>query len=69
MDQKGFIDRRPPKYLEKILDLAELRGIDLSDGVHHADVWHDDWCAVYSGGSCNCDCVVHIRVDGQRDDA
>lgn len=30
--------------------------------VTHIDVYHDDWCAVFSGGACNCTPIVKPRT-------
>jgi hypothetical protein len=32
----------------------------LKPGVHLTTVEHDDWCAIYQGGDCNC--VPNISV-------
>jgi len=31
--------------------------------LYHTVFFHDDWCAIYSGGACNCnpDIVRHIQ--------
>ena len=29
--------------------------VDPPPGVRHINVSHDDWCALFKGGVCNCD--------------
>ena len=44
----------PPNYLDQAIGMANL-----SPGIHHITVEHDDWCALLNGkGSCNCSPVV-----------
>jgi hypothetical protein len=33
----------------------------------HVDIYHDDWCNVFSGGVCNCNPDIKVRGDsGQQ---
>lgn len=36
--------------------------------VYVVTVAHDDWCAIYGGGYCNCDPDVTARPFGATDD-
>lgn len=40
--------------------------LKLPRGLHHVDIAHDEWCAIFRGMPCNCDPDVAIRphVDG-----
>ena len=31
--------------------------------IAHVDIFHDDWCNIYSGGYCNCNPHVKKRQD------
>ena len=44
-------DGLPHNYLERILRYLEQTTLK-SGG--HIKVSHDDWCAVFKGGGCNC---------------
>ena len=39
----------------------KMIGLDLPPEVYHQDVYHDDWCAIYKGGQCNCNPDIRIR--------
>lgn len=30
--------------------------------IRHLDIFHDDWCKVFSGGYCNCDPDIVYRA-------
>lgn len=49
-------------YYSKVVALGDSLGFS-RDQIHHVDVLHDDWCAVYKGGYCNCDPIVKVRED------
>lgn len=34
--------------------------------VYHSVCHHDDWCAIYHGGECNCNVVVTRHVEVKR---
>lgn len=42
-------------YVKKLLDLVDAGKLDLDPGtLHHLHVFHDDDCAVWDGGFCDC---------------
>jgi len=47
-----------PNYLPKIL------AAKLKPGLTHAYVFHDEWCAVFKGGPCNCNPEIEMRGEG-----
>jgi len=48
-------------YMLKILRM-QRDGLLPAGIVGDIDVKHDDWCDVYRGGFCNCDCDVSLRA-------
>ncbi len=48
-----------PHYLTKLLQSGPL-----TPGLIQVLVEHDSWCAVFHGGTCNCDPTVTMRRDG-----
>jgi len=50
-------------YQAAVLRLAlELQACELGPGaVLRVSVAHDDWCAKWTGGRCDCDPVVSVR--------
>ena len=51
--------RRPPKYLAEVI--AEGRTHGKPGEVTVVDVYHDDDCAIWQGGPCDCQPVVKAR--------
>jgi len=47
-----------PHYLPKIL------AANPKPGLSHAYVFHDDWCAIFKGGTCDCNPDVEVRGEG-----
>lgn len=47
-------------YMQKI---ARLK---ITAGVQSLDVQHDSWCAVYTGGYCDCDPFIVDKRTGKR---
>ena len=53
----------PPKYLGQVLALAEA--MEYPPGLHHINVFHDEWCDLILGrGMCNCNPVVKPLTGG-----
>jgi len=53
--------RKRPNYLEKVLALGYSVIAQGGQGkVHHITVAHDDWCAIWLGGSCDCNPDVSL---------
>lgn len=42
-------------YRRKLLRLYAEGTVPMTGGVRHVSVRHDDWCAYFQGGHCNCD--------------
>ena len=54
-----------PRYLPKII--AKLAGVQLTPGLHHIIIRHDDWCDLLNRrGPCNCDPDVDLRLPGRN---
>lgn len=34
--------------------------------LYHTVSFHDDWCAIYSGGACNCNPNIVRHIEPQR---
>jgi hypothetical protein len=47
-------------YLEKVLNLAREVIDPDRPGIHHVNVFHDDYCQVFTGGECNCNPDVQM---------
>jgi hypothetical protein len=46
--------------MKKLIEM-HARGETPSVGLSDVDIAHDDWCAVYTGGYCNCDPDIRVR--------
>jgi hypothetical protein len=53
-----MFDPRKHNYFEKLIKLVEEGKV--IPGLSEVAVYHDDWCAVYRGGYCDCDPEVKI---------
>ena len=50
-------------YMKKVLDLANEKIIDSDKpNIYHIGVFHDDWCDIFKGGSCNCNPEVKLTA-------
>ena len=48
--------KRLPNYFQKLIDLVDQNPNLTAPGtVTHSVIAHDDWCAIFHGGACNCD--------------
>jgi hypothetical protein len=54
---------RQHHYVAKMAALVQRERLDLVPGVHHVSIAHDEWCAIFHGGACNCDPTVTLRGD------
>lgn len=53
-------------YMKKILNLVAEGKLDPAPGeVRHVYTLHDDWCAFWDGGLCNCDCEIEIILENE----
>nr|MBC7245426.1 hypothetical protein [Chloroflexota bacterium] len=41
--------------------MVETGQLPMMVGVHDVDVYHDDWCAIFRGGWCNCDPWIRVH--------
>jgi hypothetical protein len=48
-------------YLIKLRQMLAAGQLPDYVGVHDIDVYHDTWCAIHTGGLCNCDPDIKIR--------
>ena len=48
-------------YLTKIKKLY-AEGKIPSASLSNVDIYHDDWCAIYRGGLCDCDPDVVVKT-------
>lgn len=53
-----------PEYLRRLL-LGAARGTIPAASVTCATIAHDEWCAIYSHGPCNCDPIITMRNNGR----
>jgi hypothetical protein len=53
-------DPRLHNYWEKLLRFVEQWPLP-PGRITEVDVCHDDWCAIYQGGYCNCDPEIKLR--------
>ena len=58
---KGHPEPNRHNYFAKLQKLITEGKIS---GVKDVDIFHDDWCAIYDGGYCNCDPDIKIRKAG-----
>jgi hypothetical protein len=56
------MDLTKHNYYSKLLALYQRGGIPAAS-LTEVDIFHDDWCAVYKGGYCNCDPDVRLRPE------
>jgi len=53
-----------PNYLKKISATAQQ--LQLAPGLHIVQVLHDDWCAIWRDGECNCEPEVRLSAPGKN---
>lgn len=56
-----------PNYLAKVLG-AYRRGAFRPGRVTIVHVYHDDWCAIFRGGPCNCDPEIRLTEWREEED-
>lgn len=39
-------------------------GLKLPPGLHHVDIYHEDWCGIFSERKCNCEPDIVVRAVG-----
>ena len=49
-------------HIEKLIELLQVRALELQPGLQFFTVLHDDWCDIFAGGFCNCDPEVIMRT-------
>ena len=64
MKKTGKMPTKRSDYVQRILNLIASGELQTEPGaVNHVHVYHDDSCAVFSGGTCNCD--PEIKMEGK----
>ncbi len=53
-----------PRYMRPLL--RSLRDRQIPPGLHDVKVFHDGWCAIWSGGVCNCNPDVQLSLPGKN---
>ncbi|MFA5166575.1 MAG: hypothetical protein WC449_04780 [Candidatus Paceibacterota bacterium] len=54
-------------YKNKMLNMIKTGKIKCDVGLSMYDIFHDDWCDVYTGGFCNCNPdIVISRYKGDK---
>ena len=51
-----------PAYMRQLSELCRKGRLPAEAGVHHIDIYHDDWCASFRGGACDCEPEIKIRA-------
>lgn len=65
MNDPAGNDARKHNYYKKLLQLYD-QGTLGKPGLTEIDICHDDWCAIYRGGYCNCNPEVRVRLPVER---
>ena len=55
-------EMREHNYKKLIAGMIVRGQVPSTPGVYSAEVYHDDWCAVFCGRVCNCDPVVVLPM-------
>ena len=50
-----------PAYMRQLSELCRKGKLPSDAGLYHLDVYHDDNCAIWQGGACDCDPVLKVR--------
>jgi hypothetical protein len=53
------------RYVEKLLKLHR-EGKIRPASVTEVNIFHDDWCRIYQGCFCNCDCEVQLKNSKEK---
>jgi hypothetical protein len=48
-------------YERKLVEQWRTGALPRNPGYHQVIVSHDDWCAIFAGGSCNCDPDIELK--------
>lgn len=46
------------RKIRRLMDAGKMRPVT---GLHKVDVNHDDGCAIFKGGACNCDPDIYLN--------
>ena len=60
------MDPTKHNYYKKLMKLYEQGRIPTAS-LTEVDIFHDDWCGVYSGEYCNCDPDIKLRTQRELD--
>jgi hypothetical protein len=54
------MSQQQPRYRELVNELIAKHWPKVSKpgSLHEARIAHDDWCPIFNGGSCACNCEV-----------
>ena len=55
-----MIDPLTHNYMKKLVELYKQGKLPTA-GVSDIYFFHDDWCGIYRGRSCNCEPIIEIR--------
>jgi len=62
--RRGDLMNEPANYEKKLRAMLDRGELTPRPGVAtHINVAHDDWCAIYAGGRCNCDPDIQVIED------
>jgi hypothetical protein len=56
-----MLDPTRHNYYAKLMKLY-AQGQIPTKSLTEVDIYHDDWCAIYRGGYCNCDPHIRLRL-------
>lgn len=60
---------RKPNYLAPLIEGVKAQldiGIPKPGSIGHAFVYHDNWCAIFKGGVCNCNPDIKYAIQDER---
>jgi hypothetical protein len=58
-------DKFYKEYLQHLPQLGDDEPLELGR-LYHVAVLHDDWCAIFNGGGCNCHPTVERYEEPRR---
>lgn len=53
-----------PRYMRPLIRALKERQVPA--GFHRVTVRHDEWCAIWKGGICNCDPEIDLPFPGRN---
>jgi hypothetical protein len=58
--ETAMLDPMKHNYYKKLMALYAAEKLPRR-GLSEVDILHDDWCAIYTGGYCNCQPEIRVR--------